>query len=334
MGGEQKRSASGSLGLHDEQNERPESADRKAAWQPVKVRRVEEPDGTSAGLVCVTGGLHRAQDGAVGVVLECEERAVKDSEGNVASEAFVRVAKNLFWVLKLVGGGASVKGDLQHTTLMGTLYSELRSGAGESVADPDTPEKIGVAIAAAGASAPDVGADPMEELTRGIAQPARKTPKKAKKRPRGTVATLCVPKSARPDEPAMQRVMVYETPNASLFIRSKDLPWFLRYMYEETQGVAIPEPAPADAGPADDSRPWVSRWSPDGAWHVRGTGGGLEGRKWGSRVQDLTEEKWAVGAPLAHVETPLQRASNLEKKDVLLAYLEHVVAEALKENQV
>ena len=51
-------------------------------------------------------------------------------------------------------------------------------------------------------------------------------------------------------------------------------------------------------------------------------------------MQDLTEEKWAVGAPLAHVETPLQRASNLEKKEVLLAYLEHVVAEALKENQV
>ena len=206
--------------------------------------------------------------------MECEEREVAVGLGAAAPAAFVPVGKNRFWVLKVVGGSAAVKGDLQHTTLMGTLYSELRSGAGESVADPDTPEKIGVAIAAAGASAPDVGADPMEELTRGIAQPARKTPKQAKKRPRGTVATLCVPKSARPDEPAMQRVMVYETPNASLFIRSKDLPWFLRYMYEETQGVAIPEPAPADAGPAEDSRPWVSRWCPTGAWHVQVTGGG------------------------------------------------------------
>ena len=51
-------------------------------------------------------------------------------------------------------------------------------------------------------------------------------------------------------------------------------------------------------------------------------------------MQDLTEEKWAVGASLVHVETPLQRASNLEKKDVLLAYLEQLVAAAWKQNKV
>ena len=63
-------------------------------------------------------------------------------------------------------------------------------------------------------------------------------------------------------------------------------------------------------------------------------GGGLEGRKWCSRVKDLTEEKWAVGASLVHVETPLQRASKEEKKAVLLAYLEQLVAAALKQNKV
>ena len=65
-----------------------------------------------------------------------------------------------------------------------------------------------------------------------------------------------------------------------------------------------------------------------------GDRGGLEGRKWFSRVEDLTEEKWAVGASLLHVEKPLQRASQQEKKDVLLAYLEQLVAAALEQNKV
>ena len=281
MGGTKKRRASGSLGLDDEQDAGPERADDKAAWQPVRVRRVVEPGGTSAGLLCVTGGLVRPHDGAVGFVLECEEREVRDPEGTVASEAFVCVAKNRYWVLKVVGGGDAVRGDLQHTTAMDRLYSELRSGRGDSLADPHqaTPEKTAFAVARA--SAPEVGADRMEELTRAH-DPAGKTPKKTPKketRRRGTVAHLCVPKSARPDEPGTQRVMAYETRSGALFIRTTDLPWFLHYMYEETLGAAIPEPAPADAGPEDASRPWVTKWYPadagtSGAWHVQVTGGG------------------------------------------------------------
>ena len=51
-------------------------------------------------------------------------------------------------------------------------------------------------------------------------------------------------------------------------------------------------------------------------------------------MKDLTEEKWEVGASLVHVQTPLQRASPQEKKDVLLAYLEQLVAAALENNKV
>ena len=65
-----------------------------------------------------------------------------------------------------------------------------------------------------------------------------------------------------------------------------------------------------------------------------GDRGAMKGRKWCSRVEDLTEEKWAVGASLLHVEKPLQRASQEEKKAVLLAYLEQLVAAALKQNKV
>ena len=63
-------------------------------------------------------------------------------------------------------------------------------------------------------------------------------------------------------------------------------------------------------------------------------GGGLAGQKWCSRVKDLTEEKWVVGASLVNMQTPLQRASPEEKKDVLLAYLEQLVAAALEKNKV
>ena len=331
MGGTKKRSASGSLGLDDEQDEGPERADDKAAWHAVRVRRVTDPGGTSAGLLCVTGGLLRPHDGSVGFVLECEEREVRQSDGHVASEAFLCVAKNRFWVLKVVGGGAAVKGDLQHTTLLDTLFSELREGAGECVAEPQSPEKVATAVA--GARAPQAGVDRMAQLTRAL-EPTAKTPKKRRKRLRGTVVLLCVKKSARPDEPDTKRVMVYETRHGALFIRSTDLPWFLHYMYEETQGAAIPEPAAADAGSVDDSRPWVTRWSPSGEWHVQVTGGSLAGKNWCSRVEDLTEEKWAVGAALVHVDKPLQRATPREKKDVLLAYLEQLVAAAVEQNKV
>ena len=145
---------------------------------------------------------------------------------------------------------------------------------------------------------------------------------------------LSVPMSPRPDEPATKRLLVYETRHGSLFVQAEDLPWLLHYLYEETQGGAIPEPQDADAGPLDDSRPWVTRWCPSGAWHVQVTRGSLQGKKWCSRVEDLTDEKWAVGAALVHVDKPLQRATPREKKDVLLAYLEQLVAAALEQNKV
>ena len=51
-------------------------------------------------------------------------------------------------------------------------------------------------------------------------------------------------------------------------------------------------------------------------------------------MKDLTEEKWAVGAALVHVDKPLQRATQREKKDVLLAFLEQLVAAAVEQNKV
>ena len=62
------------------------------------------------------------------------------------------VGKNRFWVLKVVGGGAAVKGDLQHATLLEQLYTDLREGRGDRVGDALSFEKAALAAARAKSS--------------------------------------------------------------------------------------------------------------------------------------------------------------------------------------
>ena len=276
------------------------------------------------------GGMLRVHDGAVGFALVCEEREVAVGQGAAAHAAFVPMGKNRFWVLKTVGGAGAVKGDLQHANLLESLHADLREGRGERLASLPSPEKEKVRRAVARVSEADARPDPMLELTTSLATPAR-TPKKVKGHPRGSLVSLCVAKSPRPDEAETQKLLVYESRHGALFVHAEALPWILHYLYEETQGAAIPEPTDADEGPLDDDRPWVTRWCPTGAWHVEIKAGALKGRKWCSRVADLTEAKWAAGASVLSLQTPLQVASPAEKKDVLLAYLEQLVATALEQ---
>ena len=134
-----------------------------------------------------------------------------------------------------------------------------------------TPEEK--ARAAARGTAPACAPDPMDELTSSATTTAR-TPPKAKGHPRRALVLLTVPMSPRPDEPATKELLVYESRHGALFVQAEDLPWLLHYLYEETQGGAIPElQEEPDAGPLDDSRPWVTRWSPSGEWHVEVKGG-------------------------------------------------------------
>ena len=60
-------------------------------WQEVSVGKTTSMTGEGEGLLCVTGGLFRPQDGAAGVALECEERACKDENGFAKSGTFVVV---------------------------------------------------------------------------------------------------------------------------------------------------------------------------------------------------------------------------------------------------
>ena len=99
-------------------------------------------------------------------------------------------------------------------------------------------------------------------------------------------------------------------------------------MYDETQGARVPEPPGDDEKSYEEDRPWSTRWCPSGAWIVEMRGGPLAGSIWASRLVDLTEQKWAAGAALLNQATPWECATRDEKKEVLLAYVEHRVAEA------
>ena len=139
---------------------------------------------------------------------------------------------------------------------------------------------------------------------------------------------LNVPTSPTPGEPDRKCLCVYESKQGVLFVRAEDLPWLLHYMYEETQGKGVPEPTDDNEESLDDARPWVTRWRPSGTRTVEMIGGPLAGRTWASRISDLTEEKWATGSSKLSLATPFCSSTRAQKKEVLLAYLEHVVAEA------
>eukprot|EP00959_Pyramimonas_sp_CCMP1952_P017688 375093-Pyramimonas_sp.AAC.1 len=68
------------------------------------------------GVVCVTGGLRRSHDGAIGFVLECEERLV-ETDGKRREEIFAPVGKHRLRLLSVVGGISAVKGSLNAATI-------------------------------------------------------------------------------------------------------------------------------------------------------------------------------------------------------------------------
>ena len=140
-----------------------------------------------------------------------------------------------------------------------------------------------------------------------------------------------VPLSPSPGELERKQILVYENKQGALYVQGSELPWLLKYLHQEMQGASVPEPADAEKDEAgwDESRPWVARWCPSGAWTVKVMSGALSGKEWRSRIQDLSEDKWAKGAPLAGVEAPLQGSPRSQQKDVLLAYLESVVSHAI-----
>ena len=277
-------------------------------------------------------GLCRSPEGAAGFVLDCEERDLPAGGG---PQVFVPIAKTRLRVLKVVGGLSAVKGDLKDSTMLEQLVAKLRAGEGDSVGGPATPAKNASAAAGVSAGASAVAGegarDPMADLlgvVKGASKsktgPARgdqeKTLEKAKGFPRGTCVSVTMPMSPKPEEAHTKQLVVYENRPGAVFVQCQDLPWFLHYMYEEIQGKRVPEPIDDDGADdaLDEKRPWTTRWCPSGAWTVEVKGGPLAGRKWASKIQDLTAEKWATGAALTDVTTPFQNATRGQQKEVLL----------------
>ena len=313
---------------------------RKAAetWQDVVVGKATRCDGSDMGVICLKGGLCPRQEGAVGFALHCEQRDLPDLPA-----AFVPVAKNRMWVLKVVGGGTAVKGGLQATTLCNQVHAKLREGDGDVLLEHGTPRKEAPAAAGAspgGSAAAEAEAqDPMAALlgsvqgaSKGQKQgPSRddplRTPQKRQGFPRRTVARVTVPMSPKPGEVDTKQVVVYENRAGVLCVHCEDLPWFLQYLHEETTGASVPEPGPEEESDdaLDERHPWTTRWCPSGAWTVTVKGGPLACKTWSSRLQDLTAEKWARGAALSGVTTAFEKATRPEQKAVLRSFLEDVV---------
>ena len=312
---------------------------RKAAveWDEVVVGSARKFDGGHLGVVCLMGGLAAPSEGAAGFVLTCEERDVGDRQDS----RFVAVGKNRMWVMKVVGGPACVKGNLHGTKVLEDLHKALQDGEGTVLSGALSPEKgssAGAAAGAAAAAAANAAAaaarttdDPMDALK--VAKKGKKsehptTPPKSKGHPRGTIVQVCMPMTPKPGDQETIQVTLYQNKQGVVHVRADALPWILRYMYDETQGARVPEPPGDDENFYDDDRPWSTRWCPSGAWIVEMRGGPLAGRIWASRLMDFTEQKWTAGAALLNQSTPWESATREEKKDVLLAYLEHRVAEA------
>ena len=104
----------------------------------------------------------------------------------------------------------------------------------------------------------------------------------------------------------------------------------------ETTGGDVPEPPDPDEdddddeGGADDGgEGFRSVWSPTGSWTVTIRKGALKGRIYQSHLQDMTQEKWNMGAAILDLKGSFQMSSRAEQKDVLLAYVESVAREEM-----
>eukprot|EP00959_Pyramimonas_sp_CCMP1952_P191326 4000685-Pyramimonas_sp.AAC.1 len=68
-----------------------------------------------------------------------------------------------------------------------------------------------------------------------------------------------MPMSPEPDEADTKEVSVYGNRYGQLLVQSQDLPWFLRYLREESHGKSAPEPNDDDEDDAlDEKRPWTT----------------------------------------------------------------------------
>ncbi len=294
-------------------------------WQDVEVGIPQRLDGMPLGVICLTGGLCAGQDGAAGFALDCEHRKLDLLSDETYS--FVPVSKQRLWVLKVVGGPSAVKGDFKFSNILNDVAAKLRSGEGECAMGILTPPKT--VPAAAGAAAAE---DPMGALVRASKTGVvAKTPEKRKGFARGSCVKVTVPMSPKPEETQTKSIVVYQNKRGVLFFAGQDLPWLMRYMYDELEGKRVPEPVDDDGfeDDLDETRPWTARWCPSGTWTVEVTAGPLAGQKWASTVHGMTKEKWATGAALTNVTTPFDQASRGQQKEVLLAFLEDVVQKAI-----
>ena len=270
----------------------------------------------------VSGGRSRCP-------LAVESKPVETLDGELH---FVRVDKNMPWVLQAALGKGSQRGALKRSLLLSNLRKQASRLAAEEPA------------VAGGPAVADLDEAPKEaDLMEGLEDvadheptpPAQAKKKRRAHRPRsghhGQARTLEVPEwepTCNPDCHERREVKVILQTTNSLWLEAGAIPWMLRWLRDEhaSGGVPGPEDGPKELEP-NCSVPGVHvRWDFDGGWEALVLSGPLTGRTITSKVHKLTEAKWDLAAARHQINATFGEADQSQRKTATKHYLEHCVA--------
>ena len=159
-------------------------------------------------------------DGGYGGAAQTVESKELLYDGRVT--CFIRISKNLVWLLKLCGGQTCQRGGLRRTHIIGQIRAKLSTTEGEYV-DANITDKSAVADQA----------DPMQQFedlgdTEDHAA-KRKKPMKTKR----SQQVRCVQMNEKLHQPQLRTVRAMVTRNNVIWVHGENVPWLLTYISDE-----------------------------------------------------------------------------------------------------
>ena len=281
------------------------------AWKPVKIKQDN---------ITIEGG-------ACPGVFALETRDIHDGARSVR---FVRVEKNMGWLLKIVGGKEMRRGSLRRTRLLEELKEKLRH-AGSVVSDiPQLAGEMTSAVAEA---------DEMSALmpVSGDTPPTRKR-KYQPRRPLGMISRIIMPEKEPKQNPkatATREVRIFATGTNALWVCLSDLAWLVEWLADEIACGGVPldtgdiGTSSADVAVAADVSPEdiAVKWDFAGAWEARVPCGPLEGQVIRSRPDKFCAKKWAAVADACGFAHKLAEASPEQRDTACRRFLAQSVAD-------
>ena len=254
--------------------------------------------------------------------------------------AFVKVEKNLDWMLKMLLGTAR-KGSLRRTTLIETLRAKAAAAGEETTGCAEKPEPEAGTL-------DDDRDDPMSTLADLDNDNKFVTPKKSHKRKKlqDHIITIEMPEHHRDavagktaavagkvnpflGKVEIRQVQIYREGRTSIFIAVHDVPWMLTWMSEEVRTGCV-EPLPDDEEqliPNSSVEGVHIRWSFDGAWEATVVADGTSVK---SYVSKMCADKWAT-LPQWRAQT-FDTSTNSDRKSAAKQFLETHMAKKMRGN--